>query len=205
MGNWLLRIIVVVLFIGYLTTFNYGGCGGGNDSSDRGSSGTPLTQVTSPNPANDATHVSITQQLGWASVSGATSYDVYFGTTSPGAFMGNQTGTTYNPGVSITSSLSWVSASGATSYDVYFGTTTGFVIPAQAGIQTTSYNPGTLNYSATYYWRIDSKNSAGMTAGNIWSFSTSLNTAPNLASIGNRLVNEGALLTFIRLSKKSLT
>ncbi|MFH1230469.1 MAG: hypothetical protein V1709_03125 [Planctomycetota bacterium] len=87
-------------------------------------------QVTSPNPADEASNVS------------------------------------FNP------SLSWASASGASSYNVYFGTTTPLVIPAQAGIQTTSYNSGTLSYSTTYYWRIDSKNSIGTTPGILWSFTT---------------------------------
>ena len=55
-------------------------------------------QATNPNPANGATGVSTTATLSWTAGAGATSHDVYFGTTSPGTFRGNQTATTYNPG-----------------------------------------------------------------------------------------------------------
>ena len=51
-------------------------------------------KATSPNPANGATAVSTTNDLSWTAGTGATSHDVYFGTTSPGTFRGNQTGTT---------------------------------------------------------------------------------------------------------------
>ena len=181
------------------------------------------SQVTSPNPANSAPSVITTTQLSWASAARATSYDVYFGTSSlPPKVVTDTTNTSYNPGTlsytefyywridsknsagtttgtvwsfttqaqsvtppvqitspnpvnsttdaSITQQLSWLVATGATSYDVYFGTTSpGQFKVNQAG---TSYNPGTLNYSTTYYWRIDSKNSAGTTTGTVWSFTT---------------------------------
>ncbi|MBI4713484.1 MAG: hypothetical protein HY762_09340 [Planctomycetes bacterium] len=100
--KWIGRMIAALLFIAFITTFNYGGCGGGKKSSS-GSSGTPTptptapTQVTSPTPANGATNVPF-GDISWAAASGATSYDVYFGATSPGTFKGNQAGTTYNPG-----------------------------------------------------------------------------------------------------------
>jgi hypothetical protein len=189
----------------------------------------PPAQVTSPAPSNSVTNVPITQPLGWGAASGATSYDVYFGTSSPGTFIGNQSDTSYNPGtlnysttyywridsqntggtttgavwsfqteatpiippaqvtapnptsgvtnVPINQQLGWAAATGATSYDVYFGTVSpGTFIGNQSG---TSYNPGTLNYNTTYYWRIDSKNGSGTTTGNIWSFTTQLAPAPS--------------------------
>ena len=59
---------------------------------------------------------------------------------------------------------------GATSHDVRFGTANPPpFIQNQAG---TTYNPGTLAGSTTYYWRIDEKNAAGTTTGTVWSFST---------------------------------
>jgi hypothetical protein len=58
----------------------------------------PPGQASNPNPANGATSVSITADLSWTAGSGATSHDVYFGTTSPGTFRGNQTATTYDTG-----------------------------------------------------------------------------------------------------------
>jgi len=67
--------------------------------------------------------------------------------------------------------LSWNSVSTATSYDVYFGTNSS---PPLVTNQTgTTYNPGTLNYSTTYYWRIVPKNSNGSATGcSTWSFTT---------------------------------
>jgi hypothetical protein len=55
-------------------------------------------EATNPNPADEATGVSITADLSWTAGSGATSHDVYFGTSSPGVFQGNQPDTTFDPG-----------------------------------------------------------------------------------------------------------
>ncbi|MFH1231029.1 MAG: hypothetical protein V1709_05975 [Planctomycetota bacterium] len=66
--------------------------------------------------------------------------------------------------------LSWASVNNATSYDVYFGT--GSNPPYKTNTISRSYNPGTLSYGITYYWRIDSRNSIGTTTGNVWSFTT---------------------------------
>jgi len=72
---------------------------------------------------------------------------------------------------SINVNTSWSNGGGATSYDVYFGTDPTPDSGEYKGNQSgTSHAPGTLAYSATYYWRIDAKNSAGTTTGNIWSF-----------------------------------
>jgi hypothetical protein len=54
--------------------------------------------ASNPNPAAGATNVSVTQDLSWTAGSGATSHDVYFGTTSPGTFRGNQTSTIFDTG-----------------------------------------------------------------------------------------------------------
>jgi hypothetical protein len=91
---------------------------------------------TNPNPANNATEISLSSDLSWTAGLGATSHDVYFGTSSPGTFCGNQTGTTYDPGI--------------------------------------------LTDGKTYYWRIDEKNAAGTTTGDVWSFTTWVD--PNLVS-----------------------
>ncbi|MFH1228117.1 MAG: PEGA domain-containing protein [Planctomycetota bacterium] len=183
-------------------------------------------QVTSPNPANGASGVITTTQLAWASAARATSYDVYFGISSPPPkVVTDTTNTSYNPGtldsdttyywridsknsygttqgavwsfittnqpitppdqvtspnpldgttnLPITQQLSWSAANGATSYNVYFDTAnppTAFRINTAA----TGYDPNTLpNDTITYYWRIDSKNSAGTTTqGTVWNFQT---------------------------------
>jgi P pilus assembly chaperone PapD len=90
-------------------------------------------QASSPSPADSATDVSVAADLSWTAGSDATSHDVYFGTSSPGSFQGNQAGTTFDP--------------------------------------------GTMSYDTTYYWRIDELNAAGTTTGNVWSFTTTA-TAP---------------------------
>ena len=51
-----------------------------------------------PNPANGERDVSRTADLSWTAGSDATSHDVYFGTSSPGMFQGNQSDTTFDPG-----------------------------------------------------------------------------------------------------------
>jgi len=87
--------------------------------------------ATSPSPSNGAASVSVNADLAWSAGGGATSHDVYFGTDStPDAteFLGNQAGTTFDP--------------------------------------------GTLANSTTYYWRIDEVNDAGTTTGTVWSFTT---------------------------------
>jgi hypothetical protein len=88
-----------------------------------------VPNCATPTPSNGATNVSTSQTLSWAAVSGATSYDVYFGSTSTPTFIQNQAGTTYNP--------------------------------------------GTLNATSTYYWQVIPKNAAGSAVGcSVWSFTT---------------------------------
>ena len=85
-------------------------------------------QASDARPWDSSTSVAVYANLYWADAAYAESYDVYFGTASPGASQGNQTATTFEP--------------------------------------------GTLAGSTTYYWRIDAKNSLGTTTGTVWSFTT---------------------------------
>ncbi|MHC4111401.1 MAG: LamG-like jellyroll fold domain-containing protein, partial [Planctomycetota bacterium] len=72
--------------------------------------------------------------------------------------------------VSITADLSWTAGTDVTSHDVYFGTTSP---PPFAYNQTaTTFDPGTMDYSTTYYWRIDEVSEEGKTTGAVWSFTT---------------------------------
>ncbi len=111
-----------------------------------GQSGSGSSPASQPSPANNATDVSVSAQLSWAAGAGADSHDVYFGTSNPPAFVGNQTQTTYNPGV--------------------------------------------LANSTTYYWRIDEVNTCCTTTGSVWSFTT------ESAGMGNESLHPGSV-TFI--------
>ena len=59
-----------------------------------GISGAP----SNPSPAHVATGISATPTLTWTTGAGATSHDVYFGTTSPPPKVANVTETSYTPG-----------------------------------------------------------------------------------------------------------
>jgi hypothetical protein len=72
--------------------------------------------------------------------------------------------------VSIDADLSWTPAPEATSRDVYFGTGNP---PPFIGNQTAiTFDPGTMDYVTTYYWRIDEIKKWGTTTGDLWSFTT---------------------------------
>ncbi|MHC4121667.1 MAG: hypothetical protein ACYSWO_29695, partial [Planctomycetota bacterium] len=88
---------------------------------------------------------------------------------------------------------SWANGGGATSYGIYFGTGRSFRSGDYKGTQTgTSYDPGTLYSGTTYYWRIDARNTAGTTTGDVWRFTTS--PAPPAKAINisptNRATNQ---------------
>ncbi|NUN95777.1 MAG: PQQ-dependent sugar dehydrogenase, partial [Candidatus Omnitrophica bacterium] len=69
--------------------------------------------------------------------------------------------------------LSWTPGAGADSHQVYFGTVSEPGAGELRGTRTeASFDPGPLAYSTTYYWRIDEVNGAGVTQGQVWSFTT---------------------------------
>ena len=86
------------------------------------------SQASNPNPPDYAVYVGTNTDLSWTAGFDAASHDVYFGTSSPPPFIGNQTDTTFDP--------------------------------------------GTMAISTTYYWRIDAVNDWGKTAGPVWHFMT---------------------------------
>ena len=98
--------------------------------------------------------------------------------------------------VSITQKLNWTGGdpdNDPVKYDVYFGTksTPTKKVSNQSAL---NYNPGTMNYSTLYYWRIiawDSSNAS--TAGPLWHFTTEPkpNSPPNIPS--NPSPSNGAL------------
>ncbi len=63
----------------------------------RGGSFTP-GKATNPNPANEAIAVSESATLSWSAGSWANTHKVYFGTSNPPPYRGEQTATSFNPG-----------------------------------------------------------------------------------------------------------
>jgi len=90
-------------------------------------------------------------------------------------------------GVSITVDLSWIGGDidgDPVTYDVYFGTTSppSKIVSNQSG---TTYDPGTLDYKTTYYWKIVAwDNHDSSASGSIWEFETIEDTAaPEISNI----------------------
>jgi len=88
--------------------------------------------------------------------------------------------------VNLNADLSWSGGDpdpgDTVTYDVYFGTSSlpPKIITNQSG---TTYDPGTLNYNTTYYWKIVAwDNHGATTAGPIWSFTSRTNHPPNTPS-----------------------
>jgi len=77
-------------------------------------------------------------------------------------------------GVSINKILSWTCSDpngDLLTYDVYFGTSSPppLVSSDQASM---SYDPGTMNYETTYYWKIVADDGQVETIGDVWTFTT---------------------------------
>lgn len=58
----------------------------------------PPLAASSPSPADASVHLPTDSVLAWQRGAGALSHDVYFGTTSPGTFQGNQATVGFDPG-----------------------------------------------------------------------------------------------------------
>ena len=83
-------------------------------------------QASNPNPLDGTSISNLEADLSWTAGFNATSHNVYFGTSSPPAFRGNQAATTFDP--------------------------------------------GTMTFHTTYYWRINEVNAYGTTTGTVWRF-----------------------------------
>jgi hypothetical protein len=87
-------------------------------------------------------------------------------------------------GIPITADLSWTGGDpngDPVTYDVYFGTTSSppKVVSNQSALL---YNPSTITYNTTYYWKIIAwDNPSSSTIGPLWEFTTGpkVNTPPN--------------------------
>ena len=89
--------------------------------------------------------------------------------------------------VVIDQDLAWIAGAMTASHDVYFGTNpTPGGAEFQGNQSGTTFDPGTLAYSTTYYWAIAEVNLSGTTAGPIWSFTTE--GAPSTLHVSNIVV-----------------
>ncbi|MHC4086351.1 MAG: metallophosphoesterase [Planctomycetota bacterium] len=85
--------------------------------------------------------------------------------------------------ISVFADITWNAGALAESHDVYFGTNATPGAGEFQGNQTgTTYDPGNLTASTTYYWRIDEVNPVGITTGTVWSYTTQAPTYPGAPS-----------------------
>jgi hypothetical protein len=117
---------------------------------------TAPSQATNPSPADSATNVDVDADLSWTAGSGATSHDVYFGTTSPGTFQGNQTATTFDPGTMANDTTYYwrideINAAGTTTGSVWSFTTitSGQPVTKEFGDAINTDYPGTVEDTFT--------------------------------------------------------
>lgn len=86
-------------------------------------------------------------------------------------------------GLNITSNLDWANAARASSYQVYFGTdSTPDATEYLGSTGSSSWSLPNLAYNTTYYWRVDTVNSAGTTTGPVWQFTTEPEPLPDLSA-----------------------
>ena len=100
-------------------------------------------KATSPSPADAAADINIATTLSWTAGSDAISHDVYFGTVSPGAFQGNQAGTTFDIGTMANNTTYYwrideKNSGGTTTGDVWSFTTVSATPAAPAGLTATA-------------------------------------------------------------------
>ncbi len=84
--------------------------------------------------------------------------------------------------VSLNISLSWECSDpdgDPLKYDIYFGTDPNPPL-VKEDLAELRYNPGSLSYETTYYWKVVAKDGkGGVTEGPVWKFTTRGNTPPN--------------------------
>jgi hypothetical protein len=76
--------------------------------------------------------------------------------------------------VGIDANLSWDNAAGATSIEIFWGTSPGSLASVYSGAPITNFDPGTMSYSTTYYWRVNQTDGSGTTTSPIWNFTTEM-------------------------------
>jgi hypothetical protein len=108
-------------------------------------SAAPPAAAGAPSPANSATGIRIRADLGWTPGAGATSHDVYLGTSAAPPFKGNQTATTFDTGAMVANKTYYWRIDEKNAY----GTTPGPVWKFTTGAVPTGVTVG------ANFWRID--------------------------------------------------
>ena len=85
--------------------------------------------------------------------------------------------------ISVTADLVWLAGTDAQFYDLYFGTDpTPDSSEYQGAVFDLEYDLPLLDGDTSYYWRVDSRNSAGTTTGIVWSFTTEHVPGPDVVA-----------------------
>ncbi len=157
---------------------NFGGTGSGSAG---GSSGGPGVQYTSVTNTHQTWNQDNTPPTGNGSLS---SYRPNIQITYTPYTITNPPNPATNPFPAIASTdvpknvtLSWSSGDGSpTDYKIFWGTSETSFENEQSGITTTSFSPPNLQYSTTYYWKVDPHNNYGYASEiatlPVWSFTT---------------------------------
>ena len=85
--------------------------------------------------------------------------------------------------VDLNQDISWTNPAGATSIEVFFGTSPGSLTSVYSGTPISTYDPGTLTYFTTYYWKVNETDGTGTTSGSTWNFKTMQNPLIGFDSI----------------------
>ncbi len=98
-------------------------------------------------------------------------------------------------GISMPAILSWEFGNYTTAYRVLLGTT---YPPTQVVVDWTDHLSSSLAVTnlynnKNYFWRVDEKNSNGITEGQIWGFTTALNIPQNLTAANEKIYQGDAL------------
>jgi len=163
---------------------------------------TPVTQtfaVTTPlpvllTPANGATGVSTSPTLTWTSATGATSYDVYFGTSPTPSKVTNTSGTSYAPATLGTGTMYyWYIVARSTSGTVASGspwsfTTTAPVAPAAPVLSFPANGASGVSMVPSLSWSV----SSGATSYTVYFGASS--TSPSAIDTTATSYSPGALL-----------
>jgi hypothetical protein len=99
--------------------------------------------------------------------------------------------------IPLDQNLSWIAGQSATAHNVYFGTNQSSLPLVSSAQMATSYDPGTLTSTITYYWQVNEITGSGTVQGNMWRFTTIPPRAhsPNPAD-GATAVNPAVVLSW---------